>query len=459
MPRLSKLDGQGSILPPWMLRRSLCCIGILILLQNSALLYLGAGVFNGCMNAALPVALSIPNATAISLAWPWPKNLTDSNGKLIDLSFSELLVNEFVGPLERGGTLSVIKRESLRLFGKDAPEQMSMCVGMSTVKRLGADYVLNTVRDLFGRASLGKEVSLVAVVHIADFDDVWAAGKKRQLSASHADAVRAGRFHGIRAQKNQTLYPKLDFCPPFCPHYDGANHTKWRAKQNIDYALLLHYAAPLAPYYLQLEDDLSFTPGWATIALARVTSQPPLLSDVNAPWHIIDFSGIGCLGKMFQSVDLPRFANFLNLMYDQMTCDALFIRWMRASTQGEVVPYSGQKDDPNGQNAALFTHVGHIDSLDGNIHVNQVVCGGHKAPSCAQCTNAKKGEGFCHGECSWAGGACVLLKKEHAPAPATEVVCGNHNAANCAACPQGNGEGWCHGDCRWVPETEDCLLR
>merc|ERR1719162_793541 len=104
------------------------------------------------MNSASPLALTIPNANAISLVWPWPKNLTDGNGKLVDLSFGGLLVNEFEGPLERTSSLSSISRESLRLLGKDAPDQMSICVGMSTVKRQGADYVLNTIRDLFGRA-------------------------------------------------------------------------------------------------------------------------------------------------------------------------------------------------------------------------------------------------------------------------------------------------------------------
>jgi glycosyltransferase involved in cell wall biosynthesis len=31
-----------------------------------------------------------------------------------------------------------------------------------------------------------------------------------------------------------------------------------------------------------------------------------------------------------------------------------------------------------------------------------------------------------------------------------EVTCGGHKAPSCAECPQGNGEGWCHVDCTWV---------
>lgn len=39
----------------------------------------------------------------------------------------------------------------------------------------------------------------------------------------------------------------------------------------------------------------------------------------------------------------------------------------------------------------------------------------------------------------------------------TEVVCGGHSAPSCAQCPQGNGAGWCHGDCIWCADKEECM--
>ena len=31
-----------------------------------------------------------------------------------------------------------------------------------------------------------------------------------------------------------------------------------------------------------------------------------------------------------------------------------------------------------------------------------------------------------------------------------EVSCGNHRAPSCAECPQGNGAVWCNGECEWT---------
>ena len=39
---------------------------------------------------------------------------------------------------------------------------------------------------------------------------------------------------------------------------------------------------------------------------------------------------------------------------------------------------------------------------------------------------------------------------------AAEVVCGGHKAPTCADCPQGNGAAWCNGECRWDSSTSQC---
>merc|ERR1719464_2416823 len=31
----------------------------------------------------------------------------------------------------------------------------------------------------------------------------------------------------------------------------------------------------------------------------------------------------------------------------------------------------------------------------------------------------------------------------------TDVLCGGHRAPTCADCPQGHGSSWCNGDCIW----------
>ena len=37
--------------------------------------------------------------------------------------------------------------------------------------------------------------------------------------------------------------------------------------------------------------------------------------------------------------------------------------------------------------------------------------------------------------------------------PAKEVVCGGHKASSCAECPQGNGASWCNGECEWKEDA------
>ena len=39
-----------------------------------------------------------------------------------------------------------------------------------------------------------------------------------------------------------------------------------------------------------------------------------------------------------------------------------------------------------------------------------------------------------------------------------DVSCGGHYAPTCAECPQGNGAAWCNGECKWSYNTNECLL-
>merc|ERR1719191_2344928 len=85
---------------------------------------------------------------------------------------------------------------------------------------------------------------------------------------------------------------------------------------------------------------------------------PGFLSRENAPWRLIDFSELGFIGKMFQSNELIRMAQFLLLFYDQMPCDLLLGQWMVSMTQPKRINY--WKAHPS-----LFQHVGVFRSLGG----------------------------------------------------------------------------------------------
>ena len=102
----------------------------------------------------------------------------------------------------------------------------------------------------------------------------------------------------------------------------------------------MYYAAPLSPYYLQIEDDINFAQNWISRIVTYIGEQYPVgfLSKENAPWRMIDFSQLGFIGKAFQSNELTRMAQFLLLFYDQMPCDLLVGDWMVSMTQGRKGP-------------------------------------------------------------------------------------------------------------------------
>ncbi|CAE8594464.1 unnamed protein product, partial [Polarella glacialis] len=122
----------------------------------------------------------------------------------------------------------------------------------------------------------------------------------------------------------------------------------------------MYYAAPLAPYYIQIEDDIQFAPNWITkmTDFVRANYPPGWLSKENSPWRLIDFSQLGFIGKMFQSAELTRLAQFLLLFYDQMPCDLLLGQFVLAMTQGKKIEYWKQ-------HPSLFQHVGIFRSLGG----------------------------------------------------------------------------------------------
>lgn len=237
-----------------------------------------------------------------------------------------------------------------------------MSVGFGSVKRQ-KDYVLDTVGIMLGlkgdcQITPQERSSVVIVAHFADFDRSWVSEISQKLMDEYKDLIAGGQFHGIHAKEE--FYPTLDVCPPTCNYKDDPKRVKWRSKQNVDYAFLMYYAAPLAPYYLQIEDDINFAANWISKITGFLTSSfpPTYRSKENAPWRLIDFSQLGFIGKMFQSDELTRLAQFLLLFYDQMPCDILLGQWVLAMTQGKKIEYWKT-------HSSLFQHVSIFRSLGG----------------------------------------------------------------------------------------------
>ena len=278
------------------------------------------------------------------------------------------LLNPESRQLSRESSLFSVSRDELRVFGTKVPPSVSMAVGFGSVKRK-KDYVLDTVDLMLGRRgdthiTAEERKSVVIVAHFADFDMSWVNRTSSKLQEQYQDLINTGHFHGLHAKEE--FYPPLDVCPPTCTYKDDARRVRWRSKQNIDYAFLMYYAATLAPYYLQIEDDINFASNWISKINEYVTSSypPTYKSKENAPWRMIDFSQLGFIGKYFHSNELTRLAQFLLLFYDQMPCDILINQWMLAMTQGKKIEYFKA-------HSSLFQHVGIFRTLGEGFQVLQ----------------------------------------------------------------------------------------
>lgn len=375
---------------PWLLRRLLCCAGTLVLLQNLMLLHWtamrvtqrvvtvataedgkdGTGEQIQALEAeisrlqeslqrasrasappALPADTPSPPLEVAPPAWGnWSQSSRDAGLGSRQLS--------------RESSLFSVPRSDLRLFGdvSQVPPTVLLTVGFGSVKRQ-KDYVLDTVGIMMGLrgevpVDAEERSKVVIVAHFADFNLSWVDHISQKLQEQYGELIQGGQFHGIHAK--QEFYPPLEVCPPDCNYKDEPKRVKWRSKQNVDYAFLMYYAAPLAPYYLQLEDDINFAPNWISKITGYLTSSfpPTYRSKENAPWRLIDFSQLGFIGKMFQSNELTRLAQFLLLFYDQMPCDILLGQWVLSMTQGKKIEYWKS-------HSSLFQHVGIFRSLGG----------------------------------------------------------------------------------------------
>jgi len=97
-------------------------------------------------------------------------------------------------------------------------------------------------------------------------------------------------------------------------------------------------------------------------------------------------------------------------------------------------------------------------------NIVEVTCGGHSAPSCAECpydNGINMGRGWCNGDCSFINSQCITEEEARNNVVTGVVVsCGGHDAPSCAECPFDSGidkgQGWCNGVCFWNVYAKIC---
>ncbi|CAE7029321.1 MGAT4C [Symbiodinium natans] len=237
------------------------------------------------------------------------------------------------GPvLEAWSCLHNLDRSSLRLLPDKDLEQRArqgprwLFIGVSSVQRK-AEYLGLTLSHLFD--AMGTAVDTGIVVHLADFDENWVSKSQEWLRSGFDDEVQANRLHVIHAPER--LYPPREEVQKSTKFGDPPHRQWWRAKQNLDYAFLMWYAAGLAEYYMQLEDDVQVVPSFLPTVRRYMREKA-----AGNEWVMIAFSKLGFIGKTFRSSRLPKLAEFLLVFHDQAPCDWLVWIFIDAASSQPV---------------------------------------------------------------------------------------------------------------------------
>ena len=154
---------------------------------------------------------------------------------------------------------SLVDLESLRPAMKLSQGKLnvSMIIGIPTVKRQKESYLSTTLQSIFEHISKNNTVieDILIIVMIAEYVDLEFVNNTAQtLQKEFGRYIDEGYLDIIAP--SSSFYP--DFSNIELSFGDGAEQVKWRSKQNLDYAYLMMYAKIRGiGLYVQLEDDVT----------------------------------------------------------------------------------------------------------------------------------------------------------------------------------------------------------
>ena len=133
---------------------------------------------------------------------------------------------------------------------------VSMIIGIPTVKRQKESYLISTLHSIFENISKNNTVTenILIVVMISEFiDSDFIISTVEKLQNKFKNHIERGVLDII--VPSSKLYP--NFSNIDLSFGDSVEQVKWRSKQNLDYAYLMMYAKKRGSnYYVQLEDDV-----------------------------------------------------------------------------------------------------------------------------------------------------------------------------------------------------------
>jgi len=148
---------------------------------------------------------------------------------------------------------------------------------------------------------------------------------------------------------------------------DSEERTRWRSKQNLDYAYVMMYAQNRGTYYVQMDDDVLSKKGFVTTMKAFALEN----TKKKREWIMLDFCQLGSIGKLFRSSDLWKFIEFLLLFHQDQPEDWLLSYFFKIKYC--QLDYNNERciQEQNKHwipfTPSLFQHVGLFSSLEGKL--------------------------------------------------------------------------------------------
>jgi alpha-1,3-mannosylglycoprotein beta-1,4-N-acetylglucosaminyltransferase A/B len=248
-------------------------------------------------------------------------------------------------------------------LAKASRSQVSMVLGIPTVKREHQSYLHVTLKSLLENMSEDEAADSLIIVFVAESDLDFVSSVATDIATAFPDQVQTGLI--------EVVSPPASFYPEWSSLRrtlgDDPDRVQWRSKQNLDYAFLMMYAHWRGHFYVQLEDDVLTKANYITImrdfALDRTARKEP--------WFVIDYCQLGFIGKMFKSTDLPTLIQFFLMFYNDKPGDWLLenvIQTMVCKLDQDNKKCKKEKSQLRIQyKPSLFQHIGTHSSLKGKV--------------------------------------------------------------------------------------------
>lgn len=200
-------------------------------------------------------------------------------------------------------------------------ENVDVVIGVPTVQREKASYLMTTVKYLVNGLSDSEASNTLIVIMIAERDLKYVVRLAKNIEKKFTREVVSGLIEVISPPA--TYYP--DFSKLTSTLNDSLERTVWRSKQNLDCVFLMSYAKNKGTYYLMLEDDVISKTNY----MRDIKKVIHRMSIMQPNWVIIEVCPIGAIGKLFRFSQIIHFITYILQFYSNMPLDWLIESYLR----------------------------------------------------------------------------------------------------------------------------------